>query len=114
MLMMAEEGIRGGMCQAVYRHLKANNKHMENCDKNTESSYLEYLDGNNLHGWAMSEKLPVDGFEWIKENDLSKFYEKFIKNYDDIIIKDIFLKQMQNIQKIFINYIAAYHFYLKE
>ena len=28
-------------------------------------------------------KLPVDGFKWIEEDDLSKFDEKFIKNYDE-------------------------------
>ena len=48
MLLMFEEGIRGGMCQATYRYAKANNKHMNNHDKNNESSYLEYLDANNL------------------------------------------------------------------
>ena len=39
MLMMTEEGIRGGMCNAVYRYAKAYNKYMNNYDKNTESSY---------------------------------------------------------------------------
>ena len=81
MLLMVEEGIRGGMCQAVYRYAKANNKYMKNYDKDIESSYLEYLDANNLYGWAMSQKLPVDGFKWVK--DLSKFNESFIKNYDE-------------------------------
>ena len=66
MLMMVEKGIRGGMCQAVYRYAKANNKYMKNCDKNIESSYLEFLDANNLYGWAMSQRLPVDGFKWIE------------------------------------------------
>ena len=75
MLMIVEKGIRGGMCQAVYRYAKANNKYMKNCDKNIESSYLEFLDANNLYGWAMSQRLPVDGFKWIEEDDLSKFNE---------------------------------------
>ena len=56
---------------------------MDNYDKNTESSYLEYLDANNLYGWAMSQKLPVRGFKWIKKYDLSKFDENFIKNYNE-------------------------------
>ena len=39
---------------------------MKNYDKNKELSYLNYLDVNNLYGWAMSQKLPVDGFKWKK------------------------------------------------
>ena len=40
-----------------------------------------YLDANNLYGWAMSQKLPVNGFRW--ENDISRFNDDFIKNYDE-------------------------------
>ena len=79
--MMVEKGIRGRICQAVYRY--ANKKYMNDYDKDIESLYLEYLDANNLYGWAMSQKLPVDGFEWVEENDLSKFNASFIKNYDE-------------------------------
>ena len=82
MLLMFEEGIRGGMCQSTYRYVKVNNKYMNNHDKNNEASYLEYLDANNLYGWAMSQKLPVRNFKWIEKDDISKFDEKFIKNYD--------------------------------
>ena len=53
---------------------------MKNYDKNIELSYLMYLDANNLYGWAMSQKLVVDGLKWIKE--LSKIDECFIKNYN--------------------------------
>ena len=59
MLIMFEEGTRGGMCQATYRYLKANNKYMKNYDKYLISLFLEYLDANNLYGLAMSQKLPV-------------------------------------------------------
>ena len=40
MLLMVEEGIRGGMCQAIYRYAKANNKYMNDYDKDLESSYI--------------------------------------------------------------------------
>ena len=83
MLRMFEEGIRGGMCQATHRYAKVNNKYLNNHDKNNESSYLEYLDANNLHGWAMSQKLPVRNFKLIEKGDISKFNETFIKNYDE-------------------------------
>ena len=53
---MVEKEIRGGICVAIHRYAKANNKYMKNYDKNKESS----LDANNLYGWAMSQKLPVD------------------------------------------------------
>ena len=90
MLLMFEEGIRGGLCQSTHRYVKANNKYMKNYDKSIEASYLMYLD--NLYGWEMSKKLPVDGFKW--ENDLSKFNENFIKNYSEIVTWDIFLKKI--------------------
>ena len=54
---------------------------MKNYDKNIESSYLMYLDANNLYGWAMSQKLPVDGFKQLE--DLSQFTVDFINNYDE-------------------------------
>ena len=46
---------------------------MKYYDKNIKSSYSEHLDANNLYGWAMSQKLPLNGFEWVEENSLSKF-----------------------------------------
>ena len=63
MLLKVENDIRGGICQATQRYAKANNKYMKNYDKNIESSYLAILDPNNLYGWAMSEKLPVNSFK---------------------------------------------------
>ena len=83
MLIMFEEGTRGGMCQATYRYAKANNKYMKNYDKNKESSFLIYDDANNLYGFAMCKKLPVSDFKWV--DDLSIFTEEFIENYDEEI-----------------------------
>ena len=50
--------------------------------KKIDSSYIEYLDANNLYGWPMFQKLLVNGFEWVEEKNLSKFNEDFIKKYD--------------------------------
>ena len=63
---------------------------MNNYDKSIESSYLMYLDSNNLYGWAMSQNLPKNGFKWAE--DLSEFNESFIKSYDENSVEDIFLK----------------------
>ena len=63
---------------------------MKNYDKNTASSYLVYLDANNLNEWAMSQKRLVNGFEWVEE--LSRFDERFIKNYDEDINKGYFFE----------------------
>ena len=54
---------------------------MKNHDENKESSYIQYLDANNLYGWAMSQKLPLNGFKWVE--DISRINEEFIKNYDE-------------------------------
>ena len=81
MLLMVEEGIRGGICHSIHRYAKANNKYMKNYDESKESLYIQYLDANNLYGWAMSQKLPVNDFKWIE--DTSKINEEFIKNYDE-------------------------------
>ena len=111
--MMVEKGIRGGICQAIYRYAKANNKYMrKEYNENIEPSYLAYLDINNLYGWAMSQKLPVDGFEWIEKDDLSKFNESFIKNYDENSDKGYILEiDVKYSKKIFISCIVTYHFY---
>ena len=79
MILMIEKGIRDGICQATYRHAKANNNYMKNYNKKIELSYIEYLDANNLYGWAMSQKLPVNDFKWVKKEELSTFNEDYKK-----------------------------------
>ena len=80
-LLMVEKGIRGGICNAIYWYAKANNKYMNDYDENKESSHINYWDVNNLYGWAMSQKLPVNNFKWIEET--FQFNKNFIKNYDE-------------------------------
>ena len=90
MLLMIEEEIREGMSQSVHRYANANNKYMKNYNKKIDSSYLTYLDANNLYGWSMSQKLPINGFMWYN-NYLSDFTEDFIKNYNENSDKGHFL-----------------------
>ena len=80
MLLMVEEGIRGGICHPIHRCAKANNKYMKNYNTDEESSYIQYLDANNLYGWAMSKKFPVNGFRWLGSDEIN---EEFIKNYNE-------------------------------
>ena len=66
MLLMFERGIRGGIMQSVHRYAAANNPYMKEYDSSKPTNYLQYLDANNLYGWAMSQPLPTGGFRWIK------------------------------------------------
>ena len=66
MLMMFERGIRGGITHISKRYAEANNKYMKNYNPDVESSYIQYLDANNLYGWAMSQQLPTHGFKWMR------------------------------------------------
>ena len=104
MLLTFENGIGGGMCQVRHRYAKASNKYLTNHDKNKESSFLEYVDANNLYGWAMSQKLPVGDFKWIEEDDISTFDEQFIKNYDENsdkgYILEVDIKYPKNLHKL--------------
>ena len=80
MLLMIEEGIRGGICHTIQRYSKTNNKYMKDYDKKKKSSYIQYLDANNLYGKAMTEKLPVRRFRWM--GDISRMDEDFVRGYD--------------------------------
>ena len=67
MLIMGEKGIRGEICYSFYQYGKANKKYIKDYNKNKELSYIRYWDVHNLYGWAMSQKLPVNNFEWTKD-----------------------------------------------
>ena len=75
MILMIEKGIVGGICQTTHRYAKANNRYMKNYDNNIESSYIEHLDANNLHGWTMSQKLTVKDLKRVKQ----KNYQNLMK-----------------------------------
>ena len=81
MVLMFEKGTRGGISQAIQRYATANNKYMSNFNPKQIIFYLMYLDANNLYGYAMIKKIPIDSFKQI--DDLEKFTSEFIKNYDE-------------------------------
>ena len=84
MLLMFERGIRGGITQAVCKYASANNKYMgDRFNPKSESSYLQYLDANNLYGWAMSQPLPTGGFKWtdVNPNEISELTTRTDKGY---------------------------------
>ena len=75
MLLMFERRIRGGITQSIHRWTKANNPYISaEYTPREPTRYLQYLDANNLYGWAMSQPLPTGGFCWvdIKPEDVSK------------------------------------------
>ena len=75
MLMMFERGIRGGITHISKRYAEANNKYMKNYNPDVESKFIQYLDANNLYGWAMSQNLPTHGFKWMKNITVEKVDE---------------------------------------
>ena len=84
MLLMFERGIRGGITQSIHRWIKPNNPYMGSEYKPREPTrYLQYLDANNLYGWAMSQPLPTRGFKWVdvKPNDVGKLVNFSQKGY---------------------------------
>ena len=81
--------------QAIHRYAKANDKYIKNYDKNNESSYLKYLDANNLYGWAMSQKLRINEFKCVKYVDVE--YPKTLFNNR----KDLpFLPEKKKVEKV--------------
>ena len=75
MLLMFEEGIRGGISIISNRYGKANNKYMrKGFNKNKPSKYVMYVDANNLYGGAMAEKLPTHGFKWLSSGEMKKLF----------------------------------------
>ena len=83
---MFESGIRGRITQSVYRWAIANNPYMGyEYDRSRKTEYLQYLDANNLYGWAMSQPLPTAGFKWVEmreDIELKKSIDMLVKNSD--------------------------------
>ena len=76
MYLFFEKGIRGRYSAITHRMATANNKYIDGFNPDLPSSYIMYLDANNLYGWAMSNPLPHSNFKW---EDVSK-YEEIIES----------------------------------
>ena len=110
MLLLFGKGICGGICNAFSKHAKTNNKYMKSYDSNKESTYLMYVDANNLYGYAMCEKLLDGNFKWVY--DLSIFTEDFIKSFNENGVTRYSLLVDVVYLKIFSKNISICHFYL--
>jgi hypothetical protein len=73
MVLMVEEGIRGGVSMISTRYGEANNKYMDTYDESKSPKYIQYLDANNLYGWAMSQKMPTHRFKWMNESEIENW-----------------------------------------
>lgn len=73
--MMIEKGIRGGITHISKRYSEANSKYMKDFNPDKPTTFIQYLDVNNLYGWAMSQRLPAHGFKWLKGLTVSKTIE---------------------------------------
>ena len=77
MLLMVKKAIGAGICHSIHWYAKTNNKYKKDYDKNKKLSSLKYWDTNILYGWATSQKLAGDKFEWVKDiYNLMKINEK--------------------------------------
>ena len=103
---MVEKGLRGGMCQVSKKHVTANNKYMKNYDTDVISSYINYLDANNLYGLAMSHKLPYGELQWSDDiydtDDISNY-----KDGDDGYILEVDLEYPETLHDLHSDYPLA-------
>ena len=86
MLLMFERGIRGRITQLAHKWAIANNPYM-GCeyDPLRPTNYLQYLDANNLYGWAMSQPLPTGEFKWVDIENLRQEARELKKTIDMMV-----------------------------
>ena len=112
MLLMVEKGIRGGVSMISTRCGKANNKYMtkekdgEEYDPSKPSSYIQYLDANNLYGWAMSKELPTHGFRWMSPSQLEN-WERYCAKIGRGCILEVDLEYPQELHDLHSDYPLA-------
>ena len=75
--------MRCGISYIAHRHARANNKYMKNYNPENESSYIMYLDANNLYGWAMPKPLPYRNFRWASSDRTKQDWIDYINTKKD-------------------------------
>ena len=112
MLLMVEKGIRGGVSMISTRYGKANNKYMtkekdgEEYDPSKPSTYIQYLDANNLYGWAMSKELPTHGFRWMSPSQLEN-WERYCAKVGRGCVLEVDLEYPQELHDLHSDYPLA-------
>ena len=105
MQLFVEKGLRGGISYIAHHHGKANNKYMKDYNENKESSYLMYLDANNLYGWAMSQPLPYRDFKWIDPEEI--ILDNYHENSNKGIILEVDLEYPEELHDLNNDYPCA-------
>jgi hypothetical protein len=80
MVLMIEKGIRGGISCAMSRHAIANNQQAENYDPTKPTSYITYLDVNNLYGYALNDVMPMKHFQWVDADNFDTVIDEIKMN----------------------------------
>ena len=91
MLMMFEKGTRGGISHISKRYAEANNKYMDNYDSSKPTTYIQYLDANNLYGWTMSQSLATHGFSWMKDLTIDSVIDLLDKKRNPEVKKRLYI-----------------------
>ena len=101
MLLMVEKGIRGGVSMISNRYGNSNNKYMDiRYNASMPSTYIAYLDANNLYGWEMSKPFPTHGFKWMESSELENW-----RNYSCVLEVD--LEYPENLHDLHTDYPLA-------
>ena len=101
-----QKGLRGGISYIAKRYARANNKYMNDYDPKKPSTFITYLDMNNLYGWAMSEYHPYGEFEWwenIDDFDVNSVDEKSDTGY----FLEVDLEYSDNLHELHNDYLLA-------
>ena len=101
-----EKGLRGGISYIAKRYAKENNKYINDYDPKKQSTFISYLDINNLYGWAMSEYLPNEEFKWLKKIDefrVMSISEKNLIRY----FPEVDLKYLDKLHELYNHYPLA-------